>query len=102
MFSVPIGGMCSAPPHPDLSPTQAARELYRHLLERGIGGVLGRTCGNLSVVSVGEFLNIWCHPDGTFRWQGEDEYVYRDLADLTDVAEDVVRRHAELSHGSTP
>jgi hypothetical protein len=51
----------------------------------------------MSVISVGSALNIWCHPDGTFRWQGEDGYRYRPLADLTDVAEEVVRRHEELS-----
>lgn len=96
-FSVPISGLCPPPRHPSLSAAQAARELHGRLALRGIDGVLSRTCGGVAVVSIDANLNVWCRPDGTFRWQGDDgSDVVRMFEDLEDVAEEAVRHHEEL------
>jgi hypothetical protein len=96
LFSFPITGLCAQPSHAFLSPAQAARELHGQLAARGIDGVLSRTCGGISVVSVRSALTLWCHPEG-FRWQGRDgTYLHRGFHDLEDVMEEIVRLHEEL------
>jgi anti-sigma regulatory factor (Ser/Thr protein kinase) len=95
-FSFPIAGLCAQPSRAFLSPAQAARELHGQLADRGIDGVLSRTCGGISVVSVRSALTLWCHPEG-FRWQNRDgTYLHREICDLEDVAEEIVRLHEEL------
>ncbi|MDB5910777.1 MAG: putative anti-sigma regulatory factor, serine/threonine protein kinase [Massilia sp.] len=95
-FSVPIAGLCAQPPHLDLSPTQAARELARQLLARGIDGLMGGTGAEVSLVSVLPELNFWCYP-AEFRWQDQTgTYLHRALTDLIDVTEEAVRRHEEI------
>lgn len=98
-FSVPITGLCPPPHHPVRSAVQAARELHARLARRGVDGVITRTCGGVAVVSVDAELNVWCRPNGTFRWQPEDGgEVVRPFEDLEDVTEEVIRRHEEPSH----
>jgi hypothetical protein len=96
LFSFPVAELCAPPAHVFLSPAQAARELHAQLAGRGIDGVLSRTCGGISVVSVRFALTVWCHPEG-FRWQDRDGiYLHRGFHDLEDVVEEVVRLHEEL------
>jgi len=84
---------------PDFSPWQAVNELETMLNDRGLGGRLVRADERdvaVSVLSVSRDLTVWCH-SGTASWRAADGTYQRvALADLVDVAEQIVWAHEEL------
>jgi hypothetical protein len=84
---------------PALSPWQAVNELEAMLARRGLGGRLVRADepnAAISVLSVSRDLTVWCRA-GTASFRGADgAYQRLPLADLVDVAEQIVWAHEEL------
>ncbi len=84
---------------PELSPWQAVSELETMLGGRGLGGRLVRADepnAAMSVLSVSRDLTVWCH-SGTASWRASDgTYQRLPLADLVEVAEQIVWAHEEL------
>jgi hypothetical protein len=87
-----------------LSLWQAVNELEAMLVGRGLGGRLVRADepdASMSVLSVSRDLTVWCH-SGTASWRAVDgTYQRLALADLVDVAEQVVWAHEELRAAAT-
>jgi hypothetical protein len=69
------------------------------LSSRGLGGRLVRadeSDAGISVLSVSRDVTVWCH-SGEASWRGADgTYQRQSLADLVDVAEQIVWAHEEL------
>jgi hypothetical protein len=84
---------------PGLVPWQAVNELETMLNGRGLGGRLVRADEPkmpMSVLSVSRDLTVWSHA-GTISWRAVDgTYQRLPLADLIEVAEQIVWAHEEL------
>jgi hypothetical protein len=87
---------------PGISPWRAVNELEAMLADRGMGGRLVRADGpDMAVLSVSCDLTVWCH-SGTASWRTADgSYQRLALADLVDVAEQIVWAHEELRAAAT-
>ena len=88
---------------PEFSQWQAVDELEAMLEARGLGGRLVRAdepSACISVLSVSRDLTVWCHC-GTASWRAADgSYQRVPMADLVDVAEQIVWAHEE-SHAAS-
>ena len=88
----------------ELSPWQAVNELEAMLASRGLGGRMVRadeSAAGISVLSVSRDLTVWCH-SGTASFRAADgKYQRLALADLVDVAEQIVWAHEELRAADT-
>jgi hypothetical protein len=88
----------------ELGPWQAVNELEAMLNGRGLGGRLVRADepgASMSVLSVSRDLTVWCHA-GTASFKAADgTYQRLPLANLVDVAEQVVWAHEELRAAAT-
>jgi hypothetical protein len=84
---------------PELGPWEAVNELEAMLGGRGLAGRLVRAdepAAGMSVLSISRDLTVWCH-SGTASWRAADgSYPRLPLADLVDVAEQIVWAHEEL------
>jgi anti-sigma regulatory factor (Ser/Thr protein kinase) len=80
--------------------SQGANELETMLAERGLGGRLVRAderAAQMSVLSVSRDLTVWCQP-GAVSWRTPDgSYQRLPVADLVEIAEQIVWTHEELS-----
>jgi hypothetical protein len=89
---------------PELGPFRAVDELEAMLGARGLGGRMVRADERgaaMSVLSVSRDLTVWCH-SGTASFRSADgSYQRLLLADLVDVAEQVVWAHEELRAAAT-
>lgn len=84
-----------------LDPEQAVDELEQMLADRGLGGRLVRAderSGDLSVLSISRHLTVWRHGE-TLSWRspGGGTYHQMNIADLVDVAEQVICTHEEAA-----
>jgi len=83
----------------EFTPCQAVSELEAMLGSRGLGGRLVRadeSDAGISVLSVSRDVTVWCH-SGQASWRAADgTYQRKSLADLVDVAEQIVWAHEEL------
>jgi len=86
-------------PRGDLSQWQAVDELEAMLGKRGLAGRMVRVDEPdtaMSVLSVSRDLTVWCR-SGTASWRAADRsYQTLPLADVVDVAEQIVWAHEEL------
>jgi len=85
---------------PELGMWEAVNELEAMLGSRGMAGRLVRAdepASGMSVLSISRDLTVWCH-SGTASWRAADgkSYPRLPLADLVDVAEQIVWAHEEL------
>ena len=82
------------------SSVQAADALEAMLAERGLGGSMVRTSepgGAITVLSISARLSVWSY-SGVASWKApEGGYVRRQIADLVDVAEQIVCAHEDLA-----
>jgi hypothetical protein len=87
----------------ELGPWEAVNELEAMLGSRGLAGRLVRVdepAANMSVLSISRDLTVWCHC-GTASWRAADgSYQRVPMADLVDVAEQIVWAHEE-SHAAS-
>jgi len=87
----------------ELDPWEAVNELEAMLGSRGLAGRLVRVdepAANMSVLSISRDLTVWCHC-GTASWRAADgSYQRVPMADLVDVAEQIVWAHEE-SHAAS-
>jgi hypothetical protein len=88
-----------------LGSAQAVDELEAMLADRGLGGAIVRTNepgGAMTVLSVSRHLTVWGY-GGVASWREPDgRYARRQIADLVDVAEQIVCAHEDLAAmGST-
>jgi hypothetical protein len=87
----------------ELGPWEAVNELEAMLGSRGLAGRLVRVDepdANMSVLSISRDLTVWCHC-GTASWRAADgSYQRVPMADLVDVAEQIVWAHEE-SHAAS-
>jgi hypothetical protein len=87
----------------ELGPWEAVNELEAMLGNRGLAGRLVRVdepAENMSVLSISRDLTVWCHC-GTASWRAADgSYQRVPMADLVDVAEQIVWAHEE-SHAAS-
>jgi hypothetical protein len=85
---------------PELSPEQAVDELEAMLAERGLGGRMVRAderSGDMSVLSISRHLAVWRHGK-TLTWRAhEGEYRQMHVADLVDIAEQIICAHEEAA-----
>jgi hypothetical protein len=88
----------------EFSPWQAVNELEAMLGSRGLGSRLVRADepdAGMSVLSVSRDLTVWCH-SGQASWRAPDGTYHREsLADLVEVAEQIVWAHEELRSATT-
>jgi len=79
---------------------QAVDELEWMLTDRGLGGSLVRTSepgGAITVLSISRHLAVWNY-GGVASWKApEGGYVRRPIADLVDIAEQIVCAHEDLA-----
>lgn len=84
----------------ELSPEQAVDELETMLTDRGLGSRVVRVdepSGDMSVLSISRHLTIWRHGK-TLTWRAhEGEYRQMHVADLVDVAEQIICAHEEAA-----
>jgi hypothetical protein len=82
----------------ELGPWEAVNELEAMLGSRGLAGRLVRVdepAAGMSVLSISRDLTVWCH-SGTASWKASDgTYQRESMADLVDVAEQIVWAHEE-------
>jgi hypothetical protein len=101
---VPPGSDAARFGRPEPTSSQAVNELEAMLASRGLGGRLVRADepgAALSVLSVSRDLTVWCHA-GTASFRAADgQYQRLSLADLVDVAEQIVWAHEELRAAAT-
>jgi hypothetical protein len=83
-----------------LSSDQSADELEAMLADRGLGGSMVRRTepgGAMTVLSISRHLAVWSYR-GVASWKApEGGYVRRQIADLVDVAEQIVCAHEDLA-----
>jgi hypothetical protein len=82
------------------SPDWLINELEAMLGERGLSGSIVRAdLDGISVLSISQHLTVWRH-GGTVSWRTPSgQYRKMDLADLVEVAEQIVCAHEEISLG---
>jgi hypothetical protein len=96
---VPPGSDAARFGRPEPGPWEAVNELEAMLGSRGMAGRLVRAdepAAGMSVLSISRDLTVWCH-SGTASWKAADgSYQRLPMADLVDVAEQIVWAHEEL------
>jgi hypothetical protein len=82
------------------SPDWLINELEAMLAERGLSGSIVRAdLDGISVLSISQHLTVWRH-GGTVSWRTPSgQYHKMDLADLVEVAEQIVCAHEEIALG---
>jgi hypothetical protein len=82
------------------SPDWLINELEAMLAERGLSGSIVRAdLDGISVLSISQHLTVWRH-GGTVSWRTPSgKYHKMDLADLIEVAEQIVCAHEEIALG---
>jgi hypothetical protein len=82
------------------SPDWLINELEAMLAERGLSGSIVRAdLDGISVLSISQHLTVWRH-GGTVSWRTPSgKYHKMDLADLVEVAEQIVCAHEEIALG---
>ncbi len=82
------------------SPDWLINELEAMLAERGLSGSIVRAdLDAISVLSISQHLTVWRH-GGTVSWRKPSgQYHKMDLADLVEVAEQIVCAHEEIALG---
>ncbi len=85
---------------PRYSPDWLINELEATLGERGLSGSIVRAdLDGISVLSLSQHLTVWRH-GGTVSWRTlSGRYHKMDLADLVEVAEQIVSAHEEIALG---
>lgn len=80
---------------PRYSPEWLVDELESMLASRGLGGIVRANAGGISVLSISRHLTVWRH-GSTVSWrEPTGSYQRMDLADIVDVAEQIVCAHEE-------
>lgn len=83
---------------PRYSPEWLTDELESMLAERGLaGGIVRADSAGISVLSVSRHLTVWRHGEQVSWRAGSGAYRQMELADLVDVAEQVVSAHEEAA-----
>jgi len=85
------------------SPDWLVNELEAMLSDRGLSGSIVRAdLDSISVLSISQHLTVWRH-GGTVSWRvASGRYHQMDLADLVEVAEQIVSAHEETALGGIP
>jgi hypothetical protein len=85
---------------PRYSPEWLINELEAMLGDRGLSGSIVRAdLDGITVLSISQHLTVWRH-GGTVSWRTPSgQYHKMDLADLVEVAEQIVGAHEELAQG---
>jgi hypothetical protein len=85
---------------PRYGPDWLVDELEAMLSDRGLSGTIVRAdMDGISVLSISRYLTVWRH-GSTVRWRAAaGHYQQMDLADLVDVAEQIVSSHEEAALG---
>jgi len=85
---------------PRYRPDWLVNELEAMLCERGLSGSIVRAdLDSISVLSISQHLTVWRH-GGTVTWRTPSgPYHKMDLADLVEVAEQIVCAHEEIALG---
>ena len=80
------------------SPDSLINELEAMLADRGLSGSIVRAdLDGISVLSISQHLTVWRH-GGTVSWRlPSGQYRQMDLADLAEVAEQIVCAHEEIA-----
>jgi anti-sigma regulatory factor (Ser/Thr protein kinase) len=86
---------------PRYSPEWLINELEAMLGDRGLSGSIVRAdMEDISVLSISQYLTVWRH-GGTVSWRTQSgRYHKMDLADLVEVAEQIVCAHEEMALGA--
>ena len=86
---------------PRYSPEWMINELEAMLGDRGLAGSIVRAdMDGISVLSISQYLTVWRH-GGTVSWRTQSgAYHKMDLADLVEVAEQIVCAHEEMALGA--
>jgi hypothetical protein len=100
-FSLRLPPACDAARshRPLLGLWDSVNDLETMIIERGIGGRLVRVDepgSGMSVLSVTRDLTVWVQRDWVSWKRASGSYERRPLADLVEVAEEIVRSHEEL------
>jgi len=99
-FALRVPPGTAARNRPQLGAGQAVDELESMLTDRGLGGSLVRTSepgGAITVLSISRHLAVWNY-GGVASWKApEGGYVRRPIADLVDIAEQIVCAHEDLA-----
>jgi anti-sigma regulatory factor (Ser/Thr protein kinase) len=87
---------------PRYSPEWLINELEAMLGDRGLSGSIVRAdMEGISVLSISQYLTVWRH-GGTVSWRTSSGPYHRmDLADLVEVAEQIVCAHEEMALGAS-
>jgi hypothetical protein len=80
---------------PRYGPDWLVDELEAMLAARGMAGIVRADAGSISVLSISRYLTVW-RRGPTVTWRAASgQYLQLDLADLVDVAEQIVWAHEE-------
>lgn len=96
----PVPELVRAPAPVEVSPAEAIRRLAELLRARGVGDLIARACEHEAVLSLSG-LTVW-FGRGTYSWQGPAGRVRVAVADVVDVAEQILaetelaRRRSEM------
>ncbi len=81
------------------SPEWLINELEAMLAERGLASIVRADLDGMSVLSISQHLTVWRH-GSTVSWRTPSgRYHQMDLADLVEVAEQIVCAHEEIALG---
>jgi hypothetical protein len=85
------------------SPDWLINELEAMLAERGLSGNIVRAdLDGISVLSISQHLTVWRHGSSVSWRLASGRYHQMDLADLVEVAEQIVSAHEEMALGGLP
>jgi hypothetical protein len=92
---IPPAALPDYPGLPRYSPEWLVDELQGMLTDRGLGAIVRADASGITVLSLSRHLTVWRH-GGTVCWRTRSSgYHQLDLADLVDVAEQIVWAHEE-------